>query len=146
MWCIPKYPKTVQKSSTSTANFETVRVPTGTYCFKLYHGIGDLLSMVSSEPLSFRLMCTGEILLNSDVSLRVFEHPSLRHPLVPVLGQHRGQKKEKKKEKSRKKKKKSDKMIEQECPATINKSFTAPAEPFFIFLLLTVNYFESLLK
>ncbi len=85
--CIPKYHKIVQKS---TAYFEAVSEPTRPYCFKLYHGIGDLLSMVSSEPLSFGLMCAGKILLNGDVSLRVFEHPSLRHPLVPVLGQHRG--------------------------------------------------------
>jgi hypothetical protein len=51
-------------------------------------------------------VCAGEIFLNGHISLRVFEHPSLGHPLVPVLGQHRDQKKEKKKEKTRKKKRK----------------------------------------
>jgi hypothetical protein len=42
-------------------------------------------------------------------------------------------KKRKRNKRQGKKEKKSDKTTEHVCPATINKSFTAPAEPFLCF-------------
>jgi hypothetical protein len=43
----------LKNSAKSNVNFESVRVPTGTYCF--YHGIGYLLSMVSTRQSHFPL-------------------------------------------------------------------------------------------